>query len=155
VVLGGGTIATPRRALHAMTLYQQGYASHVLCSGGTVSGGLTEADRCAAVLRAHDVDPGAILRDRASRSTHENAEAARAIMARHGWRSAIVVSDDYHLWRARWLFAAQDLTVYPSPAQATTGPLPWREKALSVLREIAGTGWQIARPVLDQPPPRF
>ncbi len=139
IVLGGGTPGTTARALHGAALYAEGYAPYVLCNGANVSDGLSEVDRCAALLREQGVDPGAIVLEPRSRNTQENAVEARAIMAQRGWQSAVLVSDDYHLWRARWLFDRQGITVYPSPAQVTTGPMDWLEKAHAVLREIGAT----------------
>ena len=53
----------------------------------------------------------------------------------------MLVSDDFHLWRARWLFDRQGVRVYPSPAQRTTGALTPTEQVYAVLREIAAWGW--------------
>lgn len=149
IVLGGGTHGTTRRAMHAAALVRQDIAPHVLCTGGYASGGITEAQRCADVLVRQGVKRAAIQLETSSRDTRANARAARAVMARHGWQSAVLVSDDYHLWRARWVFAAQSITVYPSPAQATTGSLAWNVKTRAVLREIAGVGWLIVSHVRE------
>ncbi len=142
IVLGGGGAGTARRAEHAVTLYHAGYAAHVLCTGGVRAGGAQiEAERCAQVMRAGNVPAEAITLERDSHSTAENARATAAIMDVHGWRDAVLVSDDFHLWRARWLFERQGVRVYPSPAQATSGPLAPSEQVYAVLREIAAWGW--------------
>ena len=142
IVLGGGDVGTARRAEHAAALYHAGYAPHVLCTGGySAAGADIEAERCAQVVRAANVPAEAITLERGSRSTVENARATAAIMAAHGWRDAVLVSDDFHLWRARWLFDRQGVRVYPSPAQHTSGPLAPTEQVYAVLREIAAWGW--------------
>ncbi len=143
VVLGGGEAGTVRRALHGAALYRRGYAPYVLCTGGvTIPGGGSEADRCAEVMAAQGVPTEAVLREDSSRSTVQNARATAALMAAHGWRDAVLVSDDFHLWRARRLFEWQGVRVYPSPAQRTTGPLSADEELYAVLRELAAWGWQ-------------
>jgi uncharacterized SAM-binding protein YcdF (DUF218 family) len=152
IVLGGGEIGTTRRTLHAAALYRQGYAPVLLCAGNRVPGEpVSEAERCASVARAHGVPADAIVLDEISRSTEENAIQSAAIMRAHGWRDAVLVSDDYHLWRAQWLFERHGITVWTSPAQATTGPLPDTERVYSVLREVAATGWYIGKSLLGLP----
>lgn len=143
VVLGGGEAGTVRRAEHAAALYQAGYAPAVLCTGGVaIPAGDTEAARCAQVMAARGVSPAAVWREETSHSTAENARATAALMAAQGWRDAVLVSDDFHLWRARWLFEREGVRVYPSPAQRTTGPLSAGEELYAVLRELAAWGWQ-------------
>ncbi|MCZ7540015.1 MAG: YdcF family protein [Anaerolineae bacterium] len=142
IVLGGGDEGTARRAGHGAALYHAGYAAHVLCTGGVSAGGAQiEAERCAQVMRAARVPAEAVTLERGSHSTAENARATAAIMDAQGWRDAVLVSDDFHLWRARWLFERQGVRVYPSPAQGTSGPLAPSEQVYGVLREIAAWGW--------------
>jgi uncharacterized SAM-binding protein YcdF (DUF218 family) len=149
VVLGGGSAGSARRAEHAATLYHAGYAPHVLCTGGYgAREAAIEAERCAQVMRARGVPASAISLEQTSRSTAENARATAAIMAARGWRDAVLVSDDYHLWRARWLFERQGVRVYPSPAQRTSGPLAPTEQVYAVLREMAAWGWGEVRATL-------
>ncbi len=143
VVLGGGEAGTTRRALHGAALYRAGYAPYVLCTGGAITpGGDTEAAHCAQVMSVEGVPAAAVWREDVSRSTAENARATAALMAAQGWRDAVLVSDDFHLWRARWLFERQGVRVYPSPAQRTTGPLSAGEEFYAVLRELAAWSWQ-------------
>jgi uncharacterized SAM-binding protein YcdF (DUF218 family) len=152
IVLGGGDVGTTRRTLHAAALYAQGYAPYLLCSGGTAEGEtISEAERCAQVAQAHGVPASAIVLDRVSLSTEENAIQAAAILHAHGWRDAVLVSDDTHLWRAHWLFESKGVRVWTSPAQVTTGPLSRDEKLHAVLREIAATGWTIGKSLLGLP----
>ncbi len=149
IVLGGGEIGTTRRAEHAAALYRQGYAPYVLCEGSLVEGeAISEAARCAMVLHDHGVPDDVILLDEISRSTEENAIEAAAILRARGWRDAVLVSDDYHLWRASWLFRSKGVRVWTSPAQATTGSLPVSETVYGVLREIAATGWTVGQSLL-------
>lgn len=151
VVLGAGDSGTERRAIHAAALYHQGYAPVVLCSGGAQAGTAAahEADWCAQVTTAHGVPPDAILRETRSQDTVQNARECAAIMRARGWSSALVVSDDFHLLRARWLFDRQGVRAWTSPAQITTSTgLNAVAKTWAVLREVAVLGWQAARAVL-------
>jgi uncharacterized SAM-binding protein YcdF (DUF218 family) len=152
IVLGGGDIGTTRRTIHAVALYRQGYAPFMLCTGNVAPGEpISEADRCAEVARQHGVSEAAIITDEISRSTEENAIQSAAIMRAHGWQNAVLVSDDYHLWRAKWLFEEQGITAWPSPAQVTTGSLPVSDLYSSLLREEAAVVWQVGKTLLGLP----
>jgi len=141
VVLGGGKEGTARRTRHAAALYAPGYAPALLCTGSaTASAPYTEAEWCARIAQAHGVPAAAIALDTVSRSTEENAREAAGIMQARGWQTAVLVSDDFHLWRAVWMFRRAGVQVWPSPAQVTTGPLARGEKAYSVAREVAAVG---------------
>ncbi len=143
IVLGGGSPSTERRARHAATLYARDLAPVLLCSGGYRSApdAPTEADHCAETAQAAGVPAAAILRETNSLSTRDNASAAADLMAAHGWRSAVLVTDDYHLWRAAWVFRRAGLKVFPSPAQATQDGPPRGEWVFGLLREMAAVGW--------------
>ena len=159
VVLGGGQGGTERRTEHGVALYRQGYAPVLLCSGGAVTPrDIAEANRCAAAALEAGVPADAILTELESRSTEENAIAAQAIMQAHGWDTALIVTDDYHLWRAHWLFERQGIHTYASPAQITTGPLGTVEEARAVVREVLAVGWYVGKQLLGLPytdfPPR-
>jgi len=151
IVLGGGEDGTIRRAEHGAALYAVGYAPFMICTGGVGEDDISEAERCAQRLIALGVPESAIVLEEESLSTEENAIESRAIMDRQGWQSAVLVSDDFHLWRAHWLYREQDITVYPSPAQKTTGSLPVLESTYSVLRELAAVGWHVGKSVLGLP----
>jgi uncharacterized SAM-binding protein YcdF (DUF218 family) len=154
IVLGGGATGTDRRARHAAALYAQGYAPYVLCAGNlpVIDAPYNEAQWCAQVAQQHGVPAAAIVLEERSRSTEENAIEAAAIMSARGWQDAILVSDDFHLFRAMILFRAHHTRVWPSPAQATTeGGLTLREESLAVLREIAALGWHAGKSLLGLP----
>jgi uncharacterized SAM-binding protein YcdF (DUF218 family) len=152
VVLGGGEAGTERRTRHAVALYQQGYAPVVICTGGgTVDGDLSEAELCAQQAEASGVPAAAIVQDERSRSTEENAIQVARIMRERGWVDAVLVSDNFHLWRAARLFEGQGVVVWPSPAQVTTGPLEPGDNVYSVLRELAAVGWHTGKSLLGLP----
>jgi uncharacterized SAM-binding protein YcdF (DUF218 family) len=154
IVLGAGNIGTARRAEHAAALYRQGFAPYVLCTGIRSAGDSTysEAEWCARVAQQHGVPAPALVLEEHSRSTEENAIESAAVMRAHGWSSAIIVSDDFHLFRANWLFERQGVRVYPSPAQITSNAgIGDREKAIAVLREVAALIWQVGKSLLELP----
>lgn len=146
---GGPSFSHSRRIRHAFTLYQQGYAEKILCTGGyTARHPVSEGQACANLLKSLGVPETAILIEEKSRSTEENAIYARQMMTVHGLSSALVVSDNYHLFRATVLFGAQGIAVSTSPAQVTAGPLHWRTAVSNIYREFAAIGWYVVKSAL-------
>lgn len=131
-----------RRADHAAALYRQGYAAHVICTGGLsepdpVSEARVACDR----IVAAGVPREAVILEEQATSTEENAAFTAAILRERGWRSAIIVSDGYHLLRATWMFQRAGVAAYPSPAQVTAGPMHPVERILREAREALGLIW--------------
>lgn len=155
VVLGAGLEADlspgpalTRRAVRAAELWHAGYAPQLICAGGYATwASRSEADGCAEVLRAHGVPAAAIVVEDASRSTEENAYYAHAIMNAHGWQTALVVSDGYHLLRATWIFSAQGITF----STATAAPPPFLALVVAVAREVVAFHWQVFSNLLGLP----
>ncbi len=131
-----------RRADHAAELYHQGYAAHVICTGG-----LSEPDPVSEARVACDrtvaagVPREAVILEEQAASTEENAAFGAAIMRSRGWRSAIIVSDGFHLLRATWMFQRAGVEAYPSPAQVTAGPMHPVERIVREAREVLGLIW--------------
>jgi uncharacterized SAM-binding protein YcdF (DUF218 family) len=101
---------------HGLQLYRRKLASRILTTGG--AGGdpiFTEAAVARDYLRQQGVPAEAIIVEAEGESTLQSAVAAAEIMRRMGLRSCVVVSDGYHIFRAKKILAAQGLTVYGSP----------------------------------------
>lgn len=156
VVLGAGLRrnnqpgpALTRRTAHAAALWQAGYAPYVLCSGGNPGNrARSEAAACAELLLNDGVPQSAILLEEQSRSTEENAMYTRALMDARGWQAAIVVSDSYHLFRARRLFTNEGVQALTSPASVlpSTG-----EYFVFLLREVVAFHWQLFKEAFNLP----
>jgi uncharacterized SAM-binding protein YcdF (DUF218 family) len=156
VVLGSrvypGNIAGPaltRRAQHAVELYKAGLAPVIICSGGQGEPGLMSEAQAACDLAAGAGVPRAdLLMEDQSHSTEENAGNTAAIMRAHGWQTAIIVSDGFHLYRGDLLFRRAGLTPYPSPAQLTAGPMYPLERYGRETRELAALIWYWGKTVI-------
>lgn len=156
IVLGAGLRrdnqpgpALIRRAAQAAALYQAGYAPVVICSGGKPGNRIrSEADACAELLRGDGVPDSAIVLEDRSRSTEENAFQTRSLMDANGWKTAIVVSDNYHLFRALRLFRNAGIPITTSPAGDEPPPLQY---AVSLAREVAAFHWQLFKEALNLP----
>ena len=138
-----------RRAAHAASLYKQGYADYVLCSGGVGDYPPSEARAACGRVMELGVPPEAIVYEEDAHSTEENAAFSAKIMRAHGWRSAILATDGFHMFRAAWMFQRAGITVYPSPAQITGGPMDTIERLGREVREVFGLALYGAKVALN------
>ncbi|HEY6463027.1 MAG TPA: YdcF family protein, partial [Polyangiaceae bacterium] len=97
--LSGALGRRVRAAAHAYGAYQQqtGEGTLVVASGGRHWDGEVEADAMARELVRLGVPEAAIVRERCSLSTRENARYAAAALARRGIERALVVTCPWHL----------------------------------------------------------
>lgn len=142
-------ISLARRAAHAARLYQQGYADFVICSGRVGDNPPSEARVACGRVMELGVPPEAIVYEEDAHSTEENAAFSAKIMRAHGWRSAVLATDGFHLFRAAWMFQRAGITVYPSPAQITGGPMDTVERLGREVREVFGVALYGAKVVLN------
>jgi uncharacterized SAM-binding protein YcdF (DUF218 family) len=138
-----------RRAAHAASLYRQGYADFVLCTGGIGDNPPSEARAACGRVVELGVPQDAIVYEEQAHSTEENAAFTAAIMRAHGWRSAILATDGFHLFRAAWMFQRAGVIIYPSPAQITGGPMDTVERLGREVREAFGLAWYGAKVLLN------
>ncbi len=111
-----GSVApeTARRVRRGVALFDEGLAPRLVVTGGPAPGGGTEAEVMSAYARSLGVPAGAILEERASRDTVENARLSFDLLCPPGarcLRRVIVVTSPYHLRRARRLFACAGFEV--------------------------------------------
>ena len=138
VVLGAqvweGGIASPAlraRAEKGATLYRRGIAPLVILSGGIRSGPPpSEAEVARAIVVKEGVPESACLLEERSRTTEENAAFTVALMKERGLTTLVVVSDPFHLLRARQHFRKQGVEVLTSPAsmeRRELSPMAYRQ----------------------------
>ncbi len=129
VVLGGdvGIPSSPRvtsqlngnRLIHAYRLYQAGKAPVILISAGNVfpqEGLEPEAFYSRRLLEEFGVPSDAILVERDSRNTHENAVRTRKILGAIGIDRILLVTSSFHMKRAVLTFEKSGFDVIPSPS---------------------------------------
>lgn len=99
--------ALARRTRHAVALWQQGVAPVLVFTGGLGAAPIAESEAAAALARELGVPAQAIVTEGRSTSTEENARYAAAALRDAGLPHGriVVVSDSYHVWRARRVFA--------------------------------------------------
>jgi uncharacterized SAM-binding protein YcdF (DUF218 family) len=137
------------RTLHAVDLYDEGFAPRIICSGGFKNEPLSAASVCKRYAAQLGVPVGQIWLADGTSSTAQDATATAEVMETHGWHSAILVSHPLHLFRARWFFTRAGIDVVTSPTTTATNgiylPLRvWyavREAGAIVVNELDGWGW--------------
>ncbi|MYD10780.1 MAG: YdcF family protein [Chloroflexi bacterium] len=152
VVLGAGLLrdgrpgwALTRRSLHAADLWRAGIAPYIICTGGQAeSFPRSEAAACRELLRGRQIPASAILVEELSRSTEENAIYSKRVMQTMNIADVVLVSDDYHMLRASWLFQMQGINAFnsPAPARRMRPPLSY---PYSLMREFVAFNWQLVK----------
>lgn len=102
---------------HALGLYREGWAPRLIFTGGVGAGDtLSEGE----VARRYALDAGvpdsAILVDRAGATSAASVDAAAVLMKANGLRSALIVSDSYHMLRLELLARRAGIRPYRAPA---------------------------------------
>ena len=153
VVLAGNS---PFRARHAETLYAQGLAPHVIISNEPLSSHGVQTTwlelRSVGLVHLTIPDDAIVPIPEISDSTYEEALHSREIMQAHSWRSAILVTDPFHMRRAlltfRQAFGSAGLTVAASPADGSKyGVDNWwtdRNAIMRVAQEYLKLGYYLA-----------
>jgi uncharacterized SAM-binding protein YcdF (DUF218 family) len=128
---------------HALALYNKGLAPRILTTGG--AGGdpvYTEGDVGRSYLVSRGMPSEAIVVDPEGASTAYSTAAAAEIMRRMGLKSCIVVSDGYHIFRAKRMLQVSGVKVYGSP-RSLNPPDDWRERWLYVRQAIGYLLWRV------------
>src|SRR5690606_12833417 len=97
------------RVARAVELYHAGIATRMILSGRcgltAPEPTVTEAAAMARYAREHGVPDAALLLEEEARDTLGNAYFTRELFLEpNGWRSIRVVTSDFHLSRAAWVF---------------------------------------------------
>ena len=110
------------RLAHAKVLYDDHVAPRIVTLGGGQPGDrTTEAQAGQDYLIAHGVPSDAILPLRVGSDTLQSVRALAAAFQRHGWHSAVLVTDPWHCLRARSM--ARDAGVDAQTSPERDGPL--------------------------------
>lgn len=113
---------------YGLELFRRQLAPRILTTGG--AGGdpiFTEAEVARDYLVRQGVPPEAVIVEEGGATTMQSTAAAAEIMHRMGLKSCLVVSDGYHLFRAKKMLEAQGLRAYgsPRPAAPRSDPRQW------------------------------
>jgi uncharacterized SAM-binding protein YcdF (DUF218 family) len=118
-VLEGGRPSAALRARvdRAVELYRAGAAPVLLFTGGACAHLPSEASVARALALEQGVPEQACILEEESRSTHENALHCARLLRARGIAEALIVSDPYHLYRARQSFRRVGIDAVPVAAR--------------------------------------
>jgi uncharacterized SAM-binding protein YcdF (DUF218 family) len=107
---------------HALALYRAGVAPRIVTVGGNRSGDrYTEAGAGAQYLRGRGVPAGAVVAVEQGRDTLESMRAVAGVFGGHGWRTAVLVTDPWHMLRTQRMAADLGIVAVGSPSRS--GPV--------------------------------
>ncbi len=108
------------RIQHGLWLYQNGYVKKLIMTGGKpLSAPYSEAYVARRFALKNHIPIDDILIEEVSRNTRENLENAKQLMKIHGLKSAIIVSDPFHMKRAMSIAEDLEVEAYSSPTPTT------------------------------------
>ena len=123
------------RTYRGVDLWLNGYAPRLICTGGFKDESLSAAAVCRRFALELGVPAEQVFLADGSTNTMEDAQVTAALMADHGWRTAILVSHPLHLYRARWLFQGAGVQVVTSPTSTDTDQIILPLRAWYAMRE--------------------
>jgi uncharacterized SAM-binding protein YcdF (DUF218 family) len=133
---------------HALELYKRGIAPRIMTTGG--AGGdpiYTEGGVGRSYLIGRGVPSEAIIVESEGASTVHSIAAAVEIMERMGLRSAVAVSDGYHIFRVKRLLQARGVETYGSPRPSIPRENSVKERWKYMRQAIGYTLWRLGVPV--------
>jgi uncharacterized SAM-binding protein YcdF (DUF218 family) len=105
------------RVTQGVRLLQSKMAPQMIVSGGNdVEDGINEAETMRKMALELGVLPEQIIMENKSSSTRENMVFSLEVMKKRGFKTAIITSDPFHLWRAGLLAQKLELNHTLSPA---------------------------------------
>jgi uncharacterized SAM-binding protein YcdF (DUF218 family) len=120
---------------HAYTLYKRDLAPVIITTGG--SGGdphFSEGQVGRDYLESRGISDGDLIAETQGGDTDESTQRVAVILRANGMRSCILVSDAYHMFRAKQMMEAQGIKVYISPRPDSV-PKTLFGRFLAALRE--------------------
>ena len=108
----------------AIEAYEKGLANHIIVCGAQGSNEpATEASVMKKVLLDAGIPEEAVFTEENSFNTEQNLENAKGIMDENGFKSAIIITSDYHVERALWL--AKDAGIETAWGLHAASPRPF------------------------------
>jgi uncharacterized SAM-binding protein YcdF (DUF218 family) len=101
---------------HAALLYQQGVSDQIVTVGGRRPGDqYTEAEASGKYLAKRGVPAGRLTEVNAGNDTLTSLQAAAAVLRQHGWTTAVLVSDPWHMFRSEIMASDSGIQSWTSP----------------------------------------
>jgi len=135
--------ALERRVRGAVDAWQQGRAPVVVLTGGVGTHGHREAEVAARRCLELGLPPEAVVVEGRSKTTRENASFAVHCVPRGRDARVLVVTDAYHVLRARRLFRRAFREADAVASQGAAAPHRWKPavREVGAILRARGRGW--------------
>jgi len=122
---------------HAYDLYTGSYSTHIITTGSYgPDPNYSEAVVATQYLTEKGVDPLDIITEQSSLTTHDSVRTASLLVKSRSWKTVLVVSDGFHLYRVKKMFEDEGIIAYTSPAPASPIEVSASQRFWYSLREV-------------------
>ena len=122
---------------HALDLYNNGLSRAIITTGSYgPDPNFSEAEVGRKYLVQHGVNVDEIISEQGSGTTYDSIRATSGLLKAKGWRSALVVSDGFHLFRTKRMFADNGVVAYTSPAPNSPIEIEASQRFWHSVREV-------------------
>jgi len=139
------------RTQHAIALYQAGFASSLIFCGGLGGNPPAEAEVMRRLAASAGIPASAMILEDQSHSTEESLANAKALMDARGFKTAIIVSDPFHLYRAEIIARDLGIDAYGSGARNSPTYTRANQRTWYTIRESVALVWYYATRVVGEP----
>lgn len=126
------------RIENAVRLFRDGWAGAIVFTGGRGESGPIESEAARDLAVRMGVPAEHLHVEVESHTTYENFTNARAVMREHGWRTCIVSTDPFHVFRCLLIARVLGLVTWSAPAFKSPGYTDLDVRVYYTLRECAG-----------------
>lgn len=110
------TASSLRRAVYGVVLQREGWAPLLVFAGHGSGAGQTEAEVRARLARDLGVPHDRLLTETQARTTREEANRIGHLLHQRGIRRILLVTDWFHMYRARQIFTQEGFEVLAAPS---------------------------------------
>jgi uncharacterized SAM-binding protein YcdF (DUF218 family) len=122
---------------HALDLYKKQMAPAIITTGSYgPDPNFSEAEVGRKYLVQNGAEVADIVTEQGSGTTYDSIRAVSGLLKAKGWNSALVVSDGFHLFRAKQMFADNGIVVYTSPAPNSPIEIAASQRFWHSVREV-------------------
>jgi uncharacterized SAM-binding protein YcdF (DUF218 family) len=124
----------------AMSLYGQGVAGQIVTVGGRQPADrYTEAQASERYLIDRGIPTSDVTEVNTGNDTLTSLRAAAAVLKQHGWHTAVLVSDPWHMFRAERMALDSGIKAWTSPTHSGPAVATRTVEAEYIVRETAAT----------------
>ncbi len=137
---GAPSAVLANRLNQAISLYQQGVAGQIVTVGGRQPADrYTEAQAGDRYLVDRGVPDSDVTEINTGNDTLTSLRAAASVLRQHGWRTAVLVSDPWHMFRAERMALDCGIQAWTSPTHSGPAVQTRTVELEYIVRETAAT----------------